>query len=151
MDTMTDHVKLLYNDDGTLFAALISPQLWSHLEPEAWKASQELNAPPQSKKPKEALAEPLEDWEELLRFWDFPYPVDLDVACEHCGQRTENWRNEEPRRFRLSAANLGGLVTFACLSCGSKIIKRHFKDTITTECHPPQARDQRKMGLYSKR
>ena len=80
--------------------------------------------------------EPIPDWETLKEYWDFSYPVDLDVACEHCGNSTEDWTGDEPRLFRLTSANLAGLVAFKCMKCKAKITKRHFKDKILTECSP---------------
>ena len=78
-------------------------------------------------------AEPLQDWELLVANWDFAYPVDTHVHCGQCGNVTLNWQEDEPRKFRLKAAGLGGLVAFACCVCGAKIVKRHFKDEIKME------------------
>ena len=58
------------------------------------------------------------------------------MACEHCGNKTENWSEDEPRLFRLTSANLAGLVAFKCMNCRAKVVKKHFKDQITTECTP---------------
>ncbi len=80
--------------------------------------------------------EPLQEWETLKSYWDFKYPVCADVSCDACGASTSDWENDEPRRFRLKAANLGGLVRFECLECQAKISKRHFKDHMEFSCVP---------------
>jgi hypothetical protein len=110
------------------------------LGPEAWEGVRELvlaRYAPSAKEP-DAFIEPLQDWNDLVQFWDFKYPVDLDVACPLCGNETADWQGDAPRRFQLTAANLGGLVTFRCLSCQARIMKRHFKDTIKVEAKPFQ-------------
>ena len=84
----------------------------------------------------EQLPEPLADWATLQEFWDFPYPVDTDVVCGQCGSSTSDWQRDEPRKFRLVACNLGGLVRFECQACKARIMKRHFKDKITAETRP---------------
>ncbi|MGE4556009.1 MAG: hypothetical protein AB7D07_04210 [Desulfovibrionaceae bacterium] len=149
-------IKLLYNEDGSLCAALLHPDLWSILQPEVLKILNEKglalksSAPqaPSSSRPTQR-SEPISDWEELTAYWDFSYPVDYDVSCEHCGAHTDNWQQDNPRTFCLSAANLGGLVSFECQRCGARIVKKHFEDVIATECTPPQQQDPRKMGKYS--
>lgn len=80
-----------------------------------------------------AFIEPIQDWRDLVQYWDFKYPVDRDVSCSLCGNASQDWEQDEPRRFQLTAANLGGLVTFRCLGCQAKIMKRHFKDGIKVE------------------
>ena len=76
------------------------------------------------------VPEPMQDWNDLVQYWDFKYP------CSICGNETVDWQRDEPRKFYLTAANLGGLVTFKCLGCNSKIMKRHFKDSIKVEAKP---------------
>ncbi|MDR3639913.1 MAG: hypothetical protein P4L39_01170 [Humidesulfovibrio sp.] len=108
------------------------------LGPEAWLTVRDLVlarfAPAQVAAPE--VVEPLQDWHDLVQFWDFKYPVDLDVKCSLCGNETLDWQQDEPRKFRLTAANLGGLVTFRCLGCQAKVMKRHFKDSIKVEAKP---------------
>ncbi|SDB16959.1 hypothetical protein SAMN05660653_00796 [Desulfonatronum thiosulfatophilum] len=87
-------------------------------------------------KPKQ-VKEPIADWETLVACWDFPYPVDKDVNCQHCGITTEDWQHDTPRKFHLKAANLGGLVSFECCACHARIRKNHFKDVIEVSCTPP--------------
>ncbi|WP_319469924.1 hypothetical protein [uncultured Pseudodesulfovibrio sp.] len=141
---MSDHINELYDKDGNLIGALLSAEAWTaartvvldHLG---------IVEEPQVKE----LAEPTQDWETLKEYWDFQYPVDTDVQCEHCGNATEDWAADEPRKFRLTSANLAGLVSFKCENCQSKIVKKHFKDEIKTECTPFQAeKKQNKEGRY---
>ncbi|MEF3698338.1 hypothetical protein [Desulfolutivibrio sp.] len=80
--------------------------------------------------------EPLKDWEALLGYWDFTYPPAYDLVCENCGAATDDWRADDPRKFWLTAANLGGLASFQCLHCKSRIMKRHFKKHVSVECRP---------------
>ena len=119
------YVQKLYDKSGNLIGALLTAEGWEIVK-NNFKEAPEVNQRP----------EPLADWETLTQFWDFPYDVDYDVKCDHCGNETENWQNDEPRKFRLSSATLGGLTTFTCQSCQSRIIKRHFSDEITVECKP---------------
>ena len=84
----------------------------------------------------EARPEPLQEWETLLAYWDFTYPPAYDVHCDCCGAKTDDWRADEPRKFRLRNANLGGLVTFQCAGCKALVLKKHFKKHLTVECKP---------------
>jgi len=43
---------------------------------------------------------------------------------------------EKDREFILRAANMGGLLSFQCAACSSRITKRHFKDKVTVTCTP---------------
>jgi len=107
------------------------------LGPEAWASVREVVlqhcAPPASAPEK---AEPLDDWRALVLSWDFKYPVDLDVACPLCGNESSDWEHDSPRKFMLNAANMGGLVSFRCLSCQARVIKRYFYDVIKIEATP---------------
>ena len=121
----------LFDAEGHSLGALLGPEAWAYVRERilaryASAATPAPVAPP---------AEPLGDWRDLLAFWDFQYPVDLDVKCT-CGNETADWEHDEPRKFLLTAANLGGLVSFHCLHCQAKVIKRHFKDSITVEVKP---------------
>lgn len=130
-----NHFQPLYDDKRNLLGVLLSPELWikaeSRLSPILDDALEELS-PTQA----EEHPEPLKDWETLAQYWDFQYPMPTDVHCDHCGSRTENWRSDEPRKFRLRTATLGGLVNFECQSCRSRIIKKHFKKHVDVECRP---------------
>lgn len=86
------------------------------------------------------IAEPMADYDLLEKYWDFRYEMPTDVSCEVCGASTANWREDEPRKFMLRAANMGGLLAFQCEACKSRITKRHFKDKVTVTCTPHVAR-----------
>lgn len=122
----------LFDCEGKALGALLGP--------EAWELVREIVlshfAPVPAALP--ARPEPMQDWLDLVAFWDFPYPVDRDVSCSVCGTSTDNWEQDEPRKFFLTAANLGGLVTFCCATCQAKVMKRHFKDAIKVETRPYQ-------------
>jgi hypothetical protein len=129
IDTPLPDFQEIFDAAGKPLGAILGPEAWA-LVREAVLAR---FAPPAASA---LAAEPLADWRELVRFWDFKYPVDLDVACTLCGNASADWERDEPRKFLLTAANLGGLVSFRCLCCQAKIIKRHFKDVIKVEAQP---------------
>jgi len=125
-------VQELFDAQGQPLGALLGPEAWAFVrETVLTKYAPADSAPP-------VIEEPLQDWRDLLQYWDFQYPVDHDVACGECGNATSAWELDEPRKFLLTAANLGGLVTFRCQVCQAKIIKRHFKDIIKVETKPFQ-------------
>jgi len=80
--------------------------------------------------------EPLKDLELLAQYWDFPYPMPKDVHCTLCNAHTDDWQADEPRKFRLKSATLGGLVNFQCQGCQARILKKHFKKHVDVECRP---------------
>jgi hypothetical protein len=135
MFSADSHVKLIYDHDKKFLGVVLSPQIWDLVQrdvaPVLEKALERLDP---EHKPQEK-PEPLKDWELLASCWDFKYPLDSEVSCQSCGASTPDWRADEPRRFRLSIANLGGLASFICASCGAKVIKKHFKDHVAVECH----------------
>lgn len=117
------------------------------LGPEAWALVREVVLDRYAPKEPVTAKEPLQDWLDLVQFWDFKYPVDHDVTCAICGSSTDNWQHDDPRKFILTAANLGGLVAFRCLGCQAKIIKRHFKDEIVVDVTPfSEERSARNFG-----
>lgn len=136
-----DSITELFDKHGNLIGALLTAEAWQQVKPLLAGTAAEEEEP--TERP-----EPLNDWETLKSFWDFTYPVDMDVACDHCGNATEDWSADSPRLFRLTAASLSGLVTFQCMSCRSKIIKKHFKDELVVETHPPTGKDPRKEARY---
>jgi len=143
---MSHHINELFDKDGNLIGCLLTAEAWAAAKDTVLKTLglEERAAPP-------AKPEPIAEWETLKEYWDFSYPPDTDVACEHCGNETANWQADEPRLFRLTSANLAGLVAFQCTKCQSKIVKKHFKDQIKTECTPFQdSKDLSKEGRYSK-
>lgn len=130
---MSDHINELFDKDGNLIGALLTAEAWTAVRDDVM-AKLGLTAEP--KEPE--IPEPTADWETLKEYWDFPYPVDMDVRCECCGSETDDWSADTPRKFRLTSANLAGLVSFLCLQCQAKVVKKHFKDIIKTECTPFQ-------------
>lgn len=126
--TQLPDVQELFDAQGLPLGAILGPEAWS-LVRETVLARYAPSPPP-------AAVEPLQDWQALVEFWGFNYPVDLDVACPLCGNQSADWQQDEPRKFQLTAANLGGLVAFRCLGCQAKVIKRHFKDCIKIEAKP---------------
>ncbi|NDV19979.1 hypothetical protein GO013_11155 [Pseudodesulfovibrio sp. JC047] len=143
---MSDHINELFDKDGNLIGALLSAEAWTTVKKPVLDTLGIVDNHAEPERP-----EPLADWETLKQYWDFPYPVDTDVACEHCGNSTQDWAKDDPRLFRLSSANLAGLVCFKCMKCQAKILKRHFKDEITTECTPFQSsKISSKEGRYSR-
>lgn len=130
---MSEPITRLFDGQGNFLGVFIAAEFWTRLEP-ALADHLPLSAPVA----KPPLPEPLADWSTLLQFWDFAYPVDTDVRCELCGSSTQDWQADEPRKFRLTACNLGGLVRFECQACKARIMKRHFKDKITVETRPAE-------------
>ena len=125
-------IQSLYGDKGEFLGLIISPDMWNRIEKEVGPILQrELDKLGQEQQTE--IKEPLDDWENLKQYWGFNYPVDYDVHCEICGADTENWQEDDPRKFQLKAASLSGLVSFLCLSCGARIVKKHFKDRIHVE------------------
>ncbi|WP_461210818.1 hypothetical protein [Desulfocurvus sp. DL9XJH121] len=124
---------LLFDDQGAFAGVYISPALWEQITdqilPILRAAAGHVPAEPE-------LQEPLDDWNTLLEYWDFPYPPDKGVSCKNCGASTDDWQADDPRRFRLRSATFGGLVSFQCQACKARIIKRHFKDGVKSETTP---------------
>lgn len=124
----------LFDSEGQPRGVWLSPELWDrvkeHILPMLLPALNQPKAEPPER------PEPLADWETLLAYWDFTYPPTFDVTCQHCGAISEDWTKDSPRKFRLRAANLGGLVTFQCQTCRALVLKKHFKKHITVECQP---------------
>lgn len=116
----------IFDAQGQPLGAILGPEAWASVREVVLQHFSPPAAAPE--KP-----EPLEDWRTLVQSWDFRYPADLDAACPLCGNESADWEHDEPRKFVLTAANMGGLVSFRCLSCQGRIIKRHFYDTIKVE------------------
>jgi hypothetical protein len=129
------HFQPLFDKDKNLIGVWLSPELWrkaeTTLSPAIDKALAELD-PSSIPEPPENL----KDWELLAQYWDFQYPLPTDVRCEHCGSDTEDWQQDEPRKFKLRSATIGGLANFECLACRSRIIKKHFKHKVDVQCRP---------------
>jgi hypothetical protein len=139
-----EHIIEIFDREGNSLGALIDAEAWPAIKPVLAREFGIFSDTKAKTKP-----EPVADWENLLQYWDFPYPPDYDVRCEHCGQNTEDWSKDEPRQFRLHAASLSGLVTFICQKCQARIIKKHFKDEIVSETQPFQdTKDPQKEACY---
>lgn len=123
----------LHDSSGKFLGVFIPYNIWDQLELPVKNA---LQAPSVAPKPTLPLKEPLADWETLKQIWDFPYPVDTDVHCTLCGNSTDNWEQDAPKKFFLKAASLGGLVAFECGQCHARVRKNHFKDAIEVACTP---------------
>ncbi len=138
MSPISPHYLELFDAAGASRGVLLSPELWTmvkeRIAPVLEKALYVLD--PSSRPEAEEKPEPMADWETLLAYWDFEYPPAYDVTCEHCGNATEDWTKDAPRRFRLRAANLGGQVTFQCQACKARVLKKHFKRHVAVECKP---------------
>ena len=119
----------IFDAQGQSLGAILGPEVWAEVREDIFARFAVPQAEPE--KP-----EPLDDWHFLVQHWDFKYPVHLDVACPLCGNESADWEHDEPRKFRLTAANMGGLVSFRCLSCQARIIKRHFFDEVTADAVP---------------
>ncbi|MBI9078821.1 MAG: hypothetical protein JEY79_03665 [Pseudodesulfovibrio sp.] len=143
---MSDHIHELFDKDGNPIGALLSAEAWTAVKSQVFA---KLGLVDDSVKPENA--EPTSDWETLKSYWDYPYPIDTDVHCECCGNKTSEWAADEPRLFRLTSANLAGLVSFKCMNCQAKVVKKHFSKEIRTECTPfLDSKDKSKEGRYNR-
>ncbi|MFW5730724.1 MAG: hypothetical protein ACOCV7_03660, partial [Desulfonatronovibrionaceae bacterium] len=131
----SDSVQPVYNEQGHLLGVYISAQVWLEHQTSLEEVLFSGSTPARSRPVSEPV-EPMSDWEQFLSFWDFNYPVEKEVRCEHCGESTPDWTADHPRKFVLKAASLGGLVAFQCASCSYRVSKKHFKDHICYECTP---------------
>lgn len=135
MPVSANHFQPIYDQDKNLLGIFLSPELWlkvrKHVSTTIDRALEELS--PESVK---EVPEPIKDWELLAQYWDAQYPMPSDVACEHCGSSTQDWQKDDPRKFRLRSASIGGLVNFECTNCRSRILKKHFKKNVVVECRP---------------
>lgn len=125
---------LLFDADGQTVGLHFSPDLWQQVEADVLPILQA--ACGETPGEEEPPPEPMRDWDDLVAYWDFPYPVERSVECGECGAATEDWQADDPRKFRLKACNFGGLVSFQCQSCKARVTKRHFKDGITFDSVP---------------
>ena len=121
----------LYDNLGNPVGVFINSELWKEIRDDVLK---KINL--ETKSLHKEIKEPLEDWEMFKRCWDFKYPYDFSVKCKICGNETKNWEKDPQRKFFLTAANVSGLVSFRCTNCNARIVKKHFKDKIITECIP---------------
>jgi hypothetical protein len=119
----SDHFVKLYDKKGNLTLVCLSAELWAKIsaktEPLITRALglEEVVRP-----------EPMKEWEDFIRNWDFRFPVETNVQCLNCGASSPNWAEDPKKPFRLKSAQLGGLVVFDCTHCGATVRKKHFKD-----------------------
>lgn len=123
-------IRYLVNAQGQPQGVLLDEEFWSHVCEDVMATFNRLFPEEQ------CLPEPLADYALLEKYWDFRYDLSTEVCCEACQATTSNWREDEPRKFRLCAANMGGLLVFECTACQARIVKRHFKDKVTVTCTP---------------
>lgn len=141
-----DPIVELYDKSGALLGVQLSAEAWERVGSLVLEALGQRPGPAAPTEPERP--EPLDGWELLKQYWDFPYPLGTDVACSQCGASTEDWSRDEPRKFRLTAASLGGLVAFVCQGCRAKVVKKHFKSHIKTEVTPFQDKVSQKEARY---
>lgn len=127
---MQEQVHYLTDERGNIVAVQISPAMWERLKPL-------LQSRDSAEKTADAPApEPLEAFAEFLRYWDFRYAYDPAVRCPRCGHHVADWRSAPEHPFRLTNANLGGLLVFHCQRCGATIRQKHFRDHVALESTP---------------
>jgi hypothetical protein len=135
---ISPHFMELFDAAGKPRGLHMSPELWSMVKDKVFPLMEKAlyTLDPSCCPEPEVKPEPRAEWDTLLAYWDFTYPPSYEVSCAHCGQETPDWSKDEPRKFRLRTANLGGLVTFQCQSCKALVLKKHFKKHLTVECKP---------------
>lgn len=125
-------LRYVTDTEGHILSVQIPWELWEKIEPSVrpllYPARAEPALPP----------EPLSDFEDFLRYWDFRYEYDPAVRCPHCGKISNDWRNDPEHPFSLTNANLGGLLVFRCKSCNCTIRQKHFRDHVAHE-HTPSS------------
>lgn len=125
-----DHYLPLYDKKGSLYAVMLSAELWQRLKN---RLEPQIIAMLEKMEPSVEKSEPLHEWEELKQYWDFKYPINTEVECGNCGAKTQDWEHDESKPFLLKGANIGGLAVFECKACGAIVRKKHFKDHICYE------------------
>lgn len=123
-------IRYVVDAQGQPQGVLLDEEMWRHVCKHVL-AVLERHCPSEK-----AFVEPMADYELLVKYWDLRYDLPTDVSCETCGATTSDWQADEPRKFILRAANMGGLLSFQCQSCTSRVTKRHFKDKVTVTCTP---------------
>lgn len=125
-------VSRVVDNAGNTLAVQIPWKTWQRIAP----VVEPLLAPATPRKAVKDRPEPMDAFEEFLQYWTFRYPYSPAVACPHCGEKTENWREDPRHPFKLANANIGGLLVFHCIACGTTIRLKHFKDHVAVE-HTP--------------
>lgn len=138
---MKEHITELFDEKGNLIGALLTAELWGELKPA-------LNKLLGVEDTVEEQPEPIHEWDTLKEYWDFPYPHDESVHCEVCGNSTRDFQNDTPRKFRLTAANLGGQLSFRCQECNARVTKKHFKNEVRVQAEADREKDPRLEARY---
>ncbi len=120
-------IQKLFDTEGNFIGVFLPAPIWAQIAEIVEQACQQEEAP---------CPEPLSDWEQLCAYWDFSYPVEASVTCNLCGSSSPDWREDDPRKFLLLTASLGGLASWRCQSCAARVTKYHFKDKISYSCEP---------------
>jgi len=123
-------IRYVVDAKGKPEGVFIEEEMWQHVCQHVLSVVEKLYPS------EDAIVEPMADLQLLEKYWDLRYELPTDVACETCGAVTADWKADEPRKFMLRAANMGGLLAFQCVGCKSRITKRHFKDKVTVTCAP---------------
>ncbi|MFO7817684.1 MAG: hypothetical protein ACQES5_00785 [Thermodesulfobacteriota bacterium] len=125
-------IQYLYDSENNFLGVILSSDLWERAKFDLQPHIAAINAGNEDKADQSSVLqnEPIDDWDRFLQFWDFRYPQENGVICNACGNSTDDWVADEPRKFYLKAANIGGLVAFHCCACGARVLKRHFKDGV---------------------
>ncbi len=147
MDTKSD-ILYLCNAQGEPQAVQLPFQVWNQIESRVMPMVREALGKSAQPEEEPLPPEPMTDWQTLTEYWGFKYPVNTEVHCDLCANRTEDWTKDEPRKFWLRACNLGGLLRYQCLNCQAMVTKRLYKDKITFEVKPVQEKDPRLNAVY---
>ena len=123
-------IRYVVDAKGKPEGVFIEEEMWRHVCQHVLSVVEKLYPS------EDTIVEPMADLQLLEKYWDLRYELPTDVACETCGTSTSDWKADEPRKFMLRAANMGGLLAFQCVGCKSRITKRHFKDKVTVTCTP---------------
>ena len=123
-------IRYVVDAQGQPQGVYLEEEMWQHVCKHVLDVLEKLYPSEQ------AVVEPMADYDLLLKYWDFRYDLPTDVTCETCGASTADWQADDPRKFILRAANMGGLLSFQCVACNSRVTKRHFKDKVTVTCTP---------------
>lgn len=117
-----DEIMKLFDASGNFTGVFVPAALWDKLEKHLDKPALPDNG-----------GDDLDGFRELLESWSFAYPYDPAVSCPSCGQKSDDWRVDPERPFRLSSASLGGLMVFQCARCGATIRHKYFRRHVAKE------------------
>ena len=108
MSKEREQLTHLYDDKGNFLGVFVSEELWTRTKDKIAPIFHAAIPQKQSER-----KEPMADWEALKNYWDFKYPINYEVKCDLCGSETQDWTQDDPRKFKLLACNIGGLVRFS--------------------------------------